>query len=64
MYTIYQLTYFFDGFNHGITNDPTITLIRHLHQKIYSKHNYSVENNVTLRLDINRIGFTGEPVTG
>ena len=64
MYTIYQLTYFIDVFNHGITNDPTITLIRHLHQKIYSKYNYSVENNVYLRLDINRIGFTGEPVTG
>ena len=55
---------FIDVFNHGITNDPTIMLIRHLHQKIYSKHDYSVENNVYLRLDINRIGFTGEPVTG
>ena len=64
MYTIYQLTYFIDVFNHGIINDPTITLIRHRHQKIYSKHDYSVENNVYLRLDINRIGFTGEPVTG
>ena len=64
MYTIYQLTYLIDVFNHGITNDTTITLIRHLHQKIYSKHNYSVENNVYLRLDISRIGFTGEPVTG
>ena len=64
MYTIYQLTYCIDVFNHGITNDPAITLIRHLHQKIYSKHDYSVENNVYLRLDINRIGFTGEPVTG
>ena len=64
MYTIYQLTYFIDGFNHGITNDPTITLIRHLHQKIYLKHDYSVENNIYLCLIINRIGFTGEPVTG
>ena len=64
MYTIYQFTYFIDVFNHGITKDPTITLIRHLHQKIYSKHNYSVESNVYLHLDINRIGFTGEPVTG
>ena len=64
MYTTYQFTYFFDVFNHGITNDPTITLIQHLHQKIYSKHDYSVENNVYLRLDINRIGFTGDPVTG
>ena len=64
MYTTYQLTYFIDVFNCGITKDPTITLIRHLHQKICSKHDYSVENNVYLRLDINRIGFTGEPVTG
>ena len=64
MYTTYQLTYFIDVFDHGITNDPTITLIRHLHQKIYSKHDYSVENNIYLCLNINRIGFTGEPVTG
>ena len=64
MYTTYQLTYFIDVFNHGITNDLTITLIRRLHQKIYSKHDYSVENNVYLRLDINCIGFTGDPVTG
>ena len=64
MYTIYQLTYFIDVFNHGITDDPTITLIRYLHQKIHTKYDYSVENNVYLRLDINRIGFTGEPVTG
>ena len=64
MYTIYQFTYFIDVLNHGITKDPTITLIRHLHQKIYSIHDYSVENNVYLRLNINRIGFTGEPVTG
>ena len=64
MYTTYQFTYFIDVFNHGITKDPTITLIRHLHQKISSKHVCSVENNVYLRLDINHIGFTGEPVTG
>ena len=64
MYTIYQFTYFIDVFNHGFTKDPTITLIRHLQQKISSKHVYSVENNVYLRLDINRIGFTGEPMTG
>ena len=64
MYTTYQSTYFIDGFNHGITKDPTITLICHLHQKIYSKIDDSVENNVYLCLDINRIGFTGEPVTG
>ena len=64
MYIIYQFTYFIDVFNHGITKDPTITSIRYLHQKIYSKHDYSVENNVYLRLNINRIGFTGEPVTG
>ena len=64
MYTIYQFTYFIDVFNHGITKDPTITLIRRLHQKIYSKHDYGVDNNVYLRLDINCIGFTGEPVTG
>ena len=51
-------------FNLGITKDPKITLIRHLHQNIYSKHDYSVENNVYLCFDINRIGFTGEPVTG
>ena len=64
MYTTYQLTYFINVFDHGITKDPTIMLIRHLHQKIYSKHDYSVENNVYLRSDINRIRLTGEPVTG
>ena len=64
MYTIYQFTYFIHVFNHGITKDPTITLIRHLHQKTYLKHDYSVENNVYLHLDINCIRFTGEPVTG
>ena len=64
MYTIYQFTYFIDVFNHGITKDPTITLIQHLHQKIYSKHDSSVENIIYLHLNINRIGFTGEPMTG
>ena len=64
MYNTYQSTYFIDVFNHGITKDPTITLIQHLHQKIYSKHDYSVENNIYLCLNINRIGFTGEPMTG
>ena len=64
MYTIYQLTYFIDVFNHGITEDLTITLLRHLHQKIYSKHDYSVENLIYLCLDISHIGFTGEPVIG
>ena len=64
MYTTYQLIYFIDVFNHGISKDQTIMLIRHLHQKIYSKHDYGVENNVYLHLDINHLGFTGEPVTG
>ena len=64
MYTTYQSTYFIDVFNHGITNDPTITLIRYLHQKIHTKYDCNVENNVYLRLNINHIGFTGEPVTG
>ena len=64
IYTIYQFTYFIDVFNHGVTKDPKITLIRHLHQNIYSKHDYSVEINVHLHLNINCIRFTGEPVTG
>ena len=55
---------FFNVFNHVVTNDPKITLIRYLHQKIHTKHDHNVENNVYLRLNINRIGFTGEPVTG
>ena len=64
MYTIYQFTYFIDVFNHGVTKDPKITLIRYLHQKIQTKHVCNVENSVYLRLNMNRIGFTGEPVTG
>ena len=63
MYTTYQSTYFIDVFNHGITNDPTITVVRYLHQKTHTKYDCNVENNVYLRLDINHIGFTGEPVT-
>ena len=64
MYTIYQFTYFIDVFNHGVTKDPKITLIRYLHQKIQTKHVCNVENNVYLHLNMNRIGFTGEPETG
>ena len=47
-----------------MTKDPKITLIRYLHQKIHTKYDCNVENNVYLCLNINRIGFTGEPVTG
>ena len=64
IYTIYQFTYFLDVFNHGVTNDPTITLIQYLHQNIHTEYDCNVENNVYLRLNINRIGFTGEAVTG
>ena len=63
-YTTYQFTYFIDVLNHGVTKDSKITLIRYLHQKIQTKHICNVENNVYLRLNMNRIGFTGEPVTG
>ena len=63
-YTIYQFTYFIDVLNHGVTKDPKITLIRHLHQKIQTKHICNIENNVYLCLNMNHIGFTGEPVTG
>ena len=51
-------------FNQEVTKDPKITLIRYLHQKIYIKRVWNVENNVKIRLNMNRIGFTGEPVTG
>ena len=63
-YTTYQFIYFIDVLNHDVTKDPKITLIRHLHQKIHTKYDCNVENNVYFRLNINRIGFTGEPVTG
>ena len=64
IYTTYQFIYFIDVLNHDVTKDPKITLIRYLHQKIHTKYDSNVENNVYLRLNINRIGFTGEPVTG
>ena len=64
MYTTYQFTYSIDGFNQEVTKDAKITLIRYLHQKIYTKHVWNVENNVKIRLNMNKIGFTGEPVTG
>ena len=51
-------------FNHGVTKDPKITLIQYLHQKIHTKYDCNIENNVYLRLNMNHIGFTGEPVTG
>ena len=60
MYTIYQFIYFIDVFNHGVTKDPKITLVRSLHQKIQTKHICNIENKTYM----NRIGFTGEPVTG
>ena len=63
-YTTYQFTYSIDGFNHGVTKDPNITLIGYLHQKIRTKHVCTVENNLYLRLNMNHIRFTGEPVTG
>ena len=63
-YTTYQFTYFIDDLNYGMTTDPKITLIRHLHQKIQTKHVCNVENNIYICLNMNRIGFTGEPVTG
>ena len=61
---MYQFTYVIDVFNHGVTKDPRITLIRYLYQKIHTKYDCNVENNVYLQLNINRIGFTREPVTG
>ena len=64
IYTTDQFTYSIDVSNHEVTKDPKITLIRYLHQKIYTKHVWNFENNVKIRLDINQIGFTGEPVTG
>ena len=33
-------------------------LIRYLHQKVYTKHVWNVENNVKIRLNMNQIGFT------
>ena len=63
-YTTYQFTYFIDAFNQDVTKDPKITLIRYLHQKIYTKYDCNIENNVYLCLNINCIRFTGEPVTG
>ena len=64
IYSTYQLTYCIDGFNHGMTKDPKITLIRYLHQKIHTKYECNVENSIYLCLNINRIGFAGEPMTG
>ena len=64
MYTIYQFTYSIDVVNQDVTKDPKITLIQYLHQKIQTKHVCNIENNVYFRLSMNRIGFTGEPVTG
>ena len=64
IYTTYQFTYFIDVFNQDVTKDPKITLIRYLHQKIHTKYDCNIENNVYLCLNINRIGFTGETATG
>ena len=64
IYTTYQFRYSIDVFNQEVTKDPKIMLIRYLHQKIYTKHVWNVENNVKIRLNMNQIGFTGEPVTG
>ena len=63
-YTTYQFTYFIDVFNHGVIKDPKIKEIQRVHQKIHTKHDCNIENNVYLCLNINCIGFTGEPVTG
>ena len=43
IYTTYQFTYFIDVFNHGVTKDPKIMLIRYLHQKIITKHDCMLE---------------------
>ena len=64
MYTIYQFTYSIDVVNQNVTKDPKIMLIQYLHQKIQTQHVCNVENNVYLHLNMNCIGFTGEPVTG
>ena len=47
-----------------MTKDPEITLIQYLHQKIHTKYDCNIENNIYLRLNINGIRFTGEPMTG
>ena len=62
--TTYQFTYSIDVFNQEVTKDPKITLIQYLHQKMYTKDVWNVENNVKICLNMNQIGFTGEPVTG
>ena len=43
LYATYQSTYFIDVLNHGVIKDPKITLIRYLHQKIFTKHDYMLE---------------------
>ena len=63
-FTTYQFTYSIDVFNQEVTKDPKIMLIQYLHQKIYTKHVWNVENNVKIHLNMNQIRFTGEPVTG
>ena len=63
-FTLHINLHILDGFNQEVTKDPKITLIRYLHRKIYTKHVWNVENNAKIRLNMNQIGFTGEPVTG
>ena len=63
IYTTNQFTYSIEVFNQEVIKDPKIMLIRYLHQKISTKHVWNVENNVKIRLNMNQIGFTGEPMT-
>ena len=49
IYTTYQFTYFIDVCNQDVTKDQKITLIRYLHQKIHTKYDCNIENNVYLR---------------
>ena len=48
IYTTYQFTYSIHVFNQEVTKDPKIAIIRYLHQKIYTKHIWNVENNAKI----------------
>ena len=66
IYTTCQSTYFIDGFNQGVIKNPKIKEIQQVQQKICTKQVSMLELTcfyVILHLNLNRLGFTGEPVT-
>ena len=66
-YITHQFTYFIYNLVQDKFKYPKIIKIQQVQQKIYTKHVSALEITcyyVKIHLNLKRLGFTGEPVTG